>query len=240
MTPIYLDNNVYYAPGLPTPSGIGTNGDPDFRPLGTSPLAGFAPRYAGNRWNFRPIGWADGGGSITCEQAREIDDDLGRVTPVGPGEWMAVDYPDYSGPCAGAGDALMARVAQVGWAQVMAENSGGYHQVSVHSRSTKASAPAAAGGDGSVVFDFTDTKVRVQNNSASGQWTGSLWVLLDLRDWLMDFVPGTANPASIPAPVPEPGSDAIVETQFGLWTRNDFFGAPRPVPGTVGAMEAAR
>jgi hypothetical protein len=227
-----IENNIFYAPSLSTPLGLG------FAPLGSTKIEGFTPRYLGDRWNFRPVGWASGlGATITCESGRELSP--GGSTGVGPDEWMAFDYPNFSGQCRGAGDTLMAAAAAEGWPAIISTNSGRYHQVSVLGFGAKCMAPADAGGDGRVVFDFTETKIRIQNNTSS-TWTGNVWVLLDLRDYLMEAEPATASPGSIPLPIPGQGSDAIVETAFGLWARTDFFGTIRPTPGTVGAMEAAR
>lgn len=223
---VYLGNNVYYAPELPGPTH-GPYGL-EFEPLGTAALAGFTPRYIGDRWAFKPVGWnpalSSGGNSeITCESVREIDDGIGRVTAVGQDEWMAFDYPDYSGQCNGAGDALMAQVALDGWAAVMAARTGTYDQVTYQENSFKARAVA---NNGFVAFDFTDTKIRVQNLSTASR-SGLVTVVLDLRDWLMDPVTATANPATIPAPVPGTGSAALTPETGGLVGWRTFGGTVR-------------
>lgn len=221
-----LENNIHHAPNLAAPIG------PGLAPLGTDPLAGFTPRFLGNRWNFPPIGHPSMGDEITVGSVRE-----GGVGDVGDGEWIALDYPDYTDKCRGVDPTgPLGQVTQA----IVTGNSGQYHQVSVHDFGNKAMAPAAAGGNGRVEFDFTPEKIRIRNTSGES-WPGSskIWVLLDLRDHLMGFVPGTASPGSIPAPVPLQGSAAFGATQDGLWARTDFFGTVRSQPGTQGAMVAA-
>ncbi len=226
-----IENNIVHGPNLSTALG------PEFAPLGTSQLAGFVPRYKGVRFNFPPIGhpagWAapvrrtHNPGGLSGQYTFVEDYREGGAGPVADGEWMSIPYPDYTGFCNGA-------LGQVTQAMVLA-NSGQYHQISVlNNNSVKAQSTVG----GRVAFEFTPSAIRVRNTSG-GTWTGAFWLLLDLSDYLMDFVPGTESPTSIPAPVPAGPSAAIVPADLGLRARIDFFGTLRPTPAKVGAMEAA-
>lgn len=220
-----IENNVLFAPNLSPAVGNPSE-------FATSLLSGFTTRFRGTRFNFPPIGHDSMGPLITAESVRELSP--GGTTGVADGEWISLPYPDYTGKNNGA-------LGQVTRAMVeSALPSGGvrYHQISIHSHNVKAAAPAAAGGDGRVAFAFTDTAIRVQNLSGV-TWTGNLWVLLDLRDRLMDFVPGTGNPDTLQIVIPLAGSSAWGSTANGLWAPSDIFATPRTSPTAFGAFHQA-
>jgi hypothetical protein len=181
------------------------------------------------KFNFPPIGHVSMGGEFSPESVRELS--IGGTTPVADGEWIRVPYPDYTGKCNGA-------LGQVAREMVESALPGGgvrYHQVSIFS-GRKAMAPAEAGGDGRIAVAFTDTHIRVQNLSGAA-WTGPFWLLLDLRDRLMDFVAGTGNPLTLPLLVPSPASSLRSPTEI-LTTNRDWSGldranAPRSPDGSV-------
>lgn len=206
-----IEGNVLYGPNFSPALGSGT--------FSTPTLAGFTSRFLGTRFNFPPIGHPSMGALITAQSVRELSP--GGSTGVADGEWISLPYPDFTGKCNGA-------LGQV--TRTMVESalpSGGvrYHQVSLYDLNVKAAASASAGGDGRVAFAFTDTAIRVQNLSGI-TWTGNLWVLLDLRDRLMGFIPGTETPSAIPlliaASTPTPPIPAA---------RLDLLGAERNLDG---------
>lgn len=217
------EQGVLWAPNLTVPIGAALG------PFTTPTLSGIQGRFKGTKFNFPPIGHDSMGPLVTAQSVRELSP--GGTTGVANGEWISLLYPNYTGKNNGA-------LGQVTRAMVESALPGGgvrYHQVSIHDQNVKAAASAAAGGDGRVAFAFTDTHIRVQNLSGV-TWLGNLWVLLDLRDRLMGFVPGTANPVNIPILVPASTAGA---TSTGLSAPNDFFGAPRTLPAVPGAFVPA-
>lgn len=204
-----IENNLVAAPNTTAPQ-------PGPVPLTTSPIVGFTPRMLGYRWNFPPIGHWSMGAAITAESVRELSP--GGTTEVATGEWIALPYPNYTGKCQNV-------LGQV--TRSMVDSQSLYHQISVHDYGVKASAPASAGGDGLVTFDFTDAAIRIQNNSGT-PWTGPIWVLLDLHSHLMPMdVSGAIPPAEMLYLVPQSESPARPPTKDGLWAREDYFGTLR-------------
>ena len=196
-----------------------------FTPLGTDPLDGFVCRYKGARWNFRPV-------IIGVGAARA--NETGTAGDVGPGEWIAVPYPDNTGQCAGAGFPVTQAL--------VLENSTQLHQLSVTDRP-----PGGVEGqlrrmgptNGRATFDFTPTAIRIRNDG-SLTWPSGVdaWILLDLSDYLMDFLQGTDQSGlTIPAPVPGPDSIAFSGGGFGRLARDDFFGNLRAAQPAMGAFQ---
>jgi hypothetical protein len=211
-----VENNVFV--GLNLSPAVGAT----FSPLGSTQLSGFTPRYKGQRWNFPPIGSTIMGGQIDVTSVRE-----GGAGTVNVGEWVSFPYPNYNTRCAGAGNALNPATQAL-----VTGNSGQYHQVSVTTFGDgyggKAMAPAAAGGDGRVVFDFTPSAIRIQNNSGSPWSSGQIWVMLDLSGFHMGHVTsGDTTGLTVPNPIPGSGSAALNGYSTGLRAREDFFGAVR-------------
>jgi hypothetical protein len=214
-----VSNNVIHAPSLTTQ--ITT-----FAPVNVATaISGFATRFKGTRWNFEPL-------NAIVSTVRE-----GGAGNVANGEWVSFAYPNYSGRNGTAGNAL----APLTQAQATGVNSGGFHQVSVTGYANKAMAPSGVGGDGRVVFDFTPTAIRIQNNSGT-TWTGTdrIWVLLDLRGFLMTFQSNTSTVgALIPLADVQAGSSGIVANRnTGLWAHGGFLvdyreGVRTPPLGTV-------
>jgi hypothetical protein len=196
-------NNIVHAPSLSSP--ITT-----FAPIGNTALTGFTPRFKGTRWNFNAL-------TAIVSAVRE-----GGAGNVANGEWVSFAYPNYAGLNGTAGNAL----APLTQAQATGVNSGGFHQVSVTGYINKAMAPSGVGGDGRVIFDFTAGAIRIQNNSGT-TWTGTdrIWVLLDLRGFLMGFQANTSTTAAlIPLAEPQAGSVALVaDRSSGLWAHGGFF-----------------
>jgi hypothetical protein len=218
------ENNIHFAPNLSPMIGD------TLPPLESPTLADFRSRFLGTRFNFPPIGHDSMGPLITAESVRELSP--GGTTGVADGEWISLPYPDYTGKCNGAlGQVTRAMVESA----LPVSGAVRYHQVSLYGHNVKAAASAEAGGDGKVAFAFTDTAIRVQNLSGI-TWTGNLWVLLDLRDRLMDFVPGTANPQFIPLLVPATMAGA---TSSGLLAPYDILRTQRNLPAVPGAFVPA-
>jgi len=222
--PVTSQNNLLHAPNLTTP--ITT-----YSPIGSTALAGFVPRWKGNLWNFPPIGVnaANTLPEYTVGDGRF--NETGASGDCAPGEWIAIPYPDYSGKCKGAGDVFGGGTGQVTQADVLA-NSTQKHVISISGVEPKNMGDDAlyANADGNVVFDFTATEIRIQNATASTTWAAAerIAILLDLSDYLMGFVAGTANPATVPAPIPGTGSAAIEGATSGLASGVDFLGEIGP------------
>lgn len=217
------ENNVIYIPSEDL--GDGTGDEPTYV-FEVETIAGFVPREKGARWNFPAIGGPVLGSAIRVTSVRE-----GGAGTVMNDEWVLIDYPNFTGLNNGAG---MADVR----AAILA-NTTQKHIVSVTTVSTKRMGDTGiwADADGLVAFDFTNAGyMRVQNLSGVPWTSGDIQVLLDLSDFLMDFVPGTASPPAIPLPVPASGSDTLAARDFGLWARDDFFGTLRGVASARGAF----
>lgn len=209
-----IENNVLFAPNLSPALGGGLG------PFTTPTLAGVQGRFKGTRFNFPPIGHESMGPLITAQSVRELSP--GGTTGVADQEWISLPYPNYTGKNNGA----LGQVTRAMVESLLPSGAVRYHQVSLYDQNVKAAASAEAGGDGRVAFAFTDTAIRVQNRSGV-TWLGNLWVLLDLRDRLMDYVPGTANPTSIPLLIPDTGSSLILGGKPDLWPAHELFARQR-------------
>jgi hypothetical protein len=249
-TPFFVAS--YYAAGSGVWNNVGAvpsrSIGGSFAPLGTSPLAGFACRGPAMRWNFPPVG-APPFAQILATNLRE-----GGAGPVAPGEWIRVPYPDYTGLCRGAN--VSGPLGQVTRDIVLA-NSTQKHEVSISNVSTKRMGDSTIwpNADGRVVFDFPagQTYFRIQNNSGvtwnTTPGTPSLWVKLDLTDYLMSGKVGTSIAGNtIPVPRPLAGSSALSTGTALPRSLADFFGTRKPgsrtntgtfVPGSAsqGAFE---
>jgi hypothetical protein len=247
-TPFFVAS--YYAAGSGVWNNVGVvpsrSVGGSFAPLGASPLAGFVCRGPGLRWGFPPIGSPSWGSPILTQNLRE-----GGVGAVAPGEWIRVNYPDYTGKCRGAN--AFGPLGQVTRAIVLA-NSTQKHEVSISNVSTKRMGDSTlwSNADGRVIFDFPvgQTYFRIQNNTAS-TWpiNGQVWVKLDLTDYHMSGKAGTSIAGNtIPLPRPLAGSSALSTGSALPRTIADFFGTRKPgsrtntgtfVPGSAsqGAFE---
>lgn len=193
--------------------------------LGTDPIPGVTLRHKGNKWNFCPIGGdiqgskGNFGGPILVGSVRELGP--GNVLN---GEWVVLDYPDYTGRNNGDGFLVTK--------EILEGNSTHFHQVSVNTFPDKRMSPTSAaanfpGGNGKIVVDLDRNpgQISVQNNSG-GTWAadGEFWLLLDLSDYLMDFVPNTGHfGQGVPLPRPAAGSSAL--SPIGsVFAGTDFFG----------------
>jgi hypothetical protein len=210
-------------------------------PLGTSALPGFVCQHKGGRWGFPPI-------RRFINNIRE-----GGAGNVAVGEWISVPYPNYTGN-GGRG------AFQVTQAMVLG-NSGQFHQISVCPGARGHPWKRMTNGDG-VTFEFTPTAIRIRNdgtrppftqapNPARSTWnsTDYVYILLDLRDYLMDFLPGTGQfGLTIPLPAPGVGSSARATGTAQPRSIADFSGTRKPgsltntgtfVPGSAsqGAFE---
>jgi hypothetical protein len=207
--------------------------------LGSSPLAGFVCTHKALRWNFPPIGTANGGAPPLVSDLRL--NESGSAGDVLPGQWMKIAWPNFSGLCNGAG---MADVR----AAVLA-NSTQNHQVSISFSNTgyRRLGPV----NGGAVFDTSDpTGLRIQN-SGTVTWpaTGRAWILLDLKDSLMTGKAGTSTDGIVlPLPEPTAGSSAQSTGSAIPFAVDDFLVKRRPgsvtntgstVPGSAsqGAFE---
>jgi hypothetical protein len=211
-----IENNLYYGPSLSPAIGTG------LEPFDTPNIATYQTRFRGQRFNFPPVNHFVLGPEVTASSVR-----VGGEGTVEPGDWIEVPYPDYTGRCNGA---LPRQVTRADCESALPAEFGGgvrYHQISIHDVwQVVAAAPAAAGGNGRVAFEFTDTHIRVQNLSTVS-WTGKFWILLDLREHLMDFVAGSGNPLTIQWLVPGALSTARPASPTGLFARTDMTGALR-------------
>jgi hypothetical protein len=209
------ENNVFYIPSLDL--GDGTGDEPAYT-FSAGTLEGFVPRDKGARWNFPTIGGPSLGSAISVTSIRENAGGTAiEAGTVANNEWVRLDYPDFTGLCNGAG---MADVR----AAILA-NTTQKHVVSITSVSTKRMGDDSiwADADGLVTFDFTNAGyMRIQNNTGASWTSGEIQVLLDLSDELMDFVPGTASPSTIPDFVPAADSDAIMGSKSGTMAWGDF------------------
>lgn len=240
--PFTSENNVFFAPNLTLPLGTGQSGTPDFRPVGTTPIAGFVSRYKGSRWNFPPIGSV---GETTPQAAPNVfDSDRGGwVRPVtayregGPGtvqnlEWVLLPYPNYSGLSGGALGVLNATICTANPARQK-------HQVSLMGVDPKRLGDqtiwpeANRGTDTGVRIQFTAGGIRIQNRTGfpwvatyvDGQntKTNAIMLQLDLSDHLMASRSAFATPADVPAPVLGAGSAGIVANRnTGSWAHGGF------------------
>jgi hypothetical protein len=217
-------HNLVYAPGLTTP--VGTS----FEPFLSEPLAGFSPRYGGNRWNFPPVGHARGNTFPQIRVGEAKVRDGGTNSNVAPGEWIAVDYPNYAGVCRGALDAALATSTI---RDIILSNSSQKHELSVSGTTSftqkNFTDPVLyPEGCGRISIQFLTDRIRIQNNSGV-TWTSTnlLWFKLDLSDYLMGPQPGTISPSTIPFYVPTTGSVAIVGSRTNPWPWNDFAGNVR-------------
>jgi hypothetical protein len=202
-----------------------------FLPLGTDPIAGFALRHIGARWNFMPVRLLVGAGR---------QNETGSSGDWVPGTWISIPYPNQTGDCAGAGRQLTQAL--------VTGNSTQWHQMSVAGSANNADdsrnitdAALAPGSKGGLTFNFTATAMRVQNVGTRTFAAGDeIWLVLDQRDRLMNPLAGTGqNGQPVPTPAPGPGSAAIVPGGPGLWARDDFFGAPRNGQAAMGAFQPA-
>lgn len=210
-------NNVLYAPDLTLSLGTGQNSTPDFRPVDTTALSGVVCRFKGGRWNFPPIGGPANGlsNAIPVTSVRE-----GGAGTVNVGDWVRINYPDYTGMSGGA-------LGQVTRAIVVG-NSGQKHEVSINTSNFQRMGDAALWpeADNRVKFDFPAGQpyFRIQNTSGAPWITGNIWVKLDLRDYLMAPEAGSANPASIPGLILQAGSAGVIANRnAGIWAHGGFF-----------------
>jgi hypothetical protein len=225
-----IENNVVRVINRPAHAGA------EFLPLGDAPVSGFACRYKGARWNFRPI--VIGVGAARANEA-------GTAGNVAPGQWVSIPYPNQTGQCAGAGQQLSQAL--------VTGNATQRHQVSMTWRPNNAEggnegefrrmtdAALFPGSKGGVTFDFTATAIRMRNDT-SRSWPADrdLWVLLDQSDRLMGFLAGSGQDGlPVPLAAPAAGSAAIVPGGQGLWARDDFFGALRNGQTVMGAFQPA-
>jgi hypothetical protein len=206
-------------------------------PMVSRPLAGFTPRFKGNRWNFPPIGLSPSGIVITVGEAKVLDG--GTNSNVLNGEWLAVPYPNYTGKCRGALDIPLNGQGAAGLRALILANASRKHEVSVTTHPTKRMTDPALypTGVGGVTFEFAADRIRIRNITGATWAAGSrIVVKLDLSDYLMGFAPGTASPAAIPLLVPGVGSQGRVSEREGLWAHDDFFGVVRPQATARGAV----
>jgi hypothetical protein len=217
-----VENNVFLVP-----SREGHAEDGEFMRLG---LDGFISRHKGLRWNFPPIGGTGFQAPIEVTSRREGSSGGLSPGPIAVGEWITLEYPDYSGLCDGHG-------FKVTRERILA-NSTQFHQVSITSVNSKRMSPIVAGGNGKVLFDFEEEAIRIQNTGDEVWSSGEVWVLLDLSDYLMDFKVGTSiSGQQIPALYPVAGSRAVSTVRDGLWALDDFHGFVRRAYRARGAFE---
>jgi hypothetical protein len=212
------ENNIYWAP-FKMPA-IGQS----LAPLSMTTMQGVSCRNKGQRFNFPPIGGVEGSvtgnfkGPFSASSLRELG-----PGDIAPGEWMAVDYPNYTGLCNGAGMQVTQALIQALPSQK--------HQVSLTIVSSKRMGDADiwSEADDRVKFDFTPTKIRIQNNTSS-IWAGNnnVWIQLDLSSHLMPPVAVTSSfGQTVPVPAPGAGSSARIDSKTGRWAYDDFFGIIR-------------
>jgi hypothetical protein len=239
--------NLYYAPNFSTPIGA------SLAPFDTPTLAGFAPRHKGRRWNFPPIGHQS---TLNSSSPNAVlyglpginEGPTGHFYQIGPfreggagavahGEWMAIPYPDLTGFSGGA-------VGQVTRSMVESDlpspwSGPRFHQFSLFFGEAggidrvRPVHPANAGGNGGITMAYTDTHIRVQNTSNVTWPADRRWYFwLDLREHLMDHLPGTASPTTIPL-LRRQAADVARGS-----TRLDITGAERASTTRMGAVEA--
>lgn len=219
-------HNVHYRPN--SSPAVGT----DLLPFSTGVFNGVTLLRKGQRWGFPPIGCTEGT-SLDASFAGPIT--VGSVRELGPGnvannEWIALDYPDYTGYCRGSNvDGPLGQVTRA----ICEGNSTQFHQLSIvglDGDGNKSMSPLAAGGTGQIVVEFTDTKIRVQNTSGL-TWpsTGAVWFKPDLSDYLMAPRADTGHAGqTLPAYAPQSGSAAWISDWSGPFARKDILGTIRP------------
>jgi hypothetical protein len=209
--------------------------------LGSSPLEGFVCTHKAIRWNFPPIGTANGATPPTVGQARLLE--TGTSGTCAPGEWIKIAWPNYTGFCNGAG---MADVRAA-----VLSNSTQNHQTSIAYSGNPDAVRQMGPIKGGAVYDTSDpTGLRIQNTGTI-TWpsTAQVWVLLDLKDSLMTGKAGTSTDGIVlPTPRPLAGSSALNTGTVAPRSLDDFFGTRKPgsvantgstVPGSAsqGAFE---
>lgn len=200
-------NNVHHVPNGTTPATAQAPID-----ISTA-LAGFTPRFKGTRYGY----------------------DLAIITlaaDVGPGQSFEVPYSalekklqegtlvDGGGP-----------TDQAYWQAIEATDT--RHAIYARTDGYRLFAEL-----GHISVTFTATGAQITNNtSLTLSGGGEVRIHLDRTSLIPPMDTTYASPATIPLPVPQPGSPAYQGATSGDVARDDIYRAVRPAPATMGAKE---